>query len=52
MTDKQDMLFGFEDFDFHVKIDAPKDKSIFESSKGVFIYNEPFCKHCFFKKSR
>lgn len=50
MTDKQDILFGFDNFDYHMKLDAPKDKSIFESSKGVFIYNEPFCKHCFSRK--
>lgn len=50
LTDKQDILFGFDDFEFPVKTDAPKDKSIFESSKGIFIYNKPFCKHCFSRK--
>ena len=39
MSDEQLILFGFDDFDYQVKTDAPKDKSIFESSKGVFICN-------------
>ena len=50
MSDEQLILFGFDDFDYQVKTDAPKDKSIFESSNGVFIYNEPFCKHCYSRK--
>ena len=42
MSDEQLIFFCFDNFDYQVKMDSPKDKSIFESSKGVFTYNKPF----------
>lgn len=50
MSDEQLIFFCFDNFDYQVKMDSPKDKSIFESSKGVFTYNKHFYKHCFSRK--
>ena len=47
MSDEQLIFFGFDDLSSMIKHEAPSDKSVFESSKGVFGYNEPFCKHCY-----
>ena len=46
MSDEQLIFFGFDDLSSMIKHEAPSDKSVFESSNGVFGYNEPFCKHC------
>ena len=50
MSDEQLKFFGFEDLSSKIERCAPSDKSIFESSNGVFGYNEPFCKHCHSRK--
>ena len=46
MSDEQLIFFGFDDLSSIIEHEAPSDKSVFESSNGVFGYNEPFCKHC------
>lgn len=46
MSDEQLIFFGFDDLSSMIEHEAPSDKSVFESSNGVFGYNEPFCKHC------
>ncbi len=33
-----------------IEHEVPSDKSVFESSNGVFGYNEPFYKHCYSRK--
>ena len=50
MSDEQLIFFGFDDLSSMIEHEAPSDKSIFESSNGVFGYNEPFCKHCYSRK--
>ena len=50
MSDEQLIFFGFDDLSSMIGYEAPSDKSVFESSNGVFRYNEPFCKHCYSRK--
>ena len=50
MSDDQLIFFGFDDLSSMIEHEAPSNKSVFESSDGVFGYNEPFCKHCHSRK--
>lgn len=44
------IFFGFDDLSSMIEHEVPSDKSVFESSNGVFGYNEPFYKHCYSRK--
>lgn len=50
MSDEQRIFFGFGDLSSMIEHEAPQDKSVFESSNGIFGYNESFCKHCHSRK--
>ena len=45
MSDEQFIFFGFEDLSSKIEREVPLDKSVLKSNDGIFVYNEPFCKH-------
>ena len=46
MATYQDILFGFEETDNVVEKERPKTIKVEQDSKGVWVYEKPFCKHC------